>query len=64
MTYYRKSAMLPHPDKHAEITTTCNEENAQYADVQKKQKTENFYVIFCFYLILHRESDQEVACLF
>ena len=44
MTYYRKSAMLPHPDEHAEITTTCNEENAQYAVVQKKQKTENVYV--------------------
>ena len=56
--------MLPPQDKRAEITTTCNQENAQYAEVQKKQKTENVYVIFCFSLILHREADQEVACLF
>ncbi|XP_078333007.1 uncharacterized protein LOC111099046 isoform X2 [Crassostrea virginica] len=33
-----KGAMLPHPDEHAEITTTCNEEYAQYVEVQKKQK--------------------------
>ncbi|XP_078332999.1 uncharacterized protein LOC111101138 isoform X3 [Crassostrea virginica] len=38
-----KSAMLPHQDEHAEITTTCNDENAQYAEVQKKQQTENVY---------------------
>ena len=44
--------MLPHPDEHAEITTTCNDENAQYAEVQKKQQTENVYVIICFSLIL------------
>ena len=56
--------MIPHPDERAEITTTCNQENSQYAEVQKKQKTENVYVIFCFSLILHREADQEVACLF
>ena len=56
--------MIPHPDEHAEITTTCNEENAQYAEVQKKQPTENVYVIICFSRILHREAGQEVACLF
>nr|XP_022286209.1 uncharacterized protein LOC111099046 isoform X2 [Crassostrea virginica] len=39
----RKGAMLPHPDEHAEITTTCNEEYAQYVEVQKKQKSENVY---------------------
>nr|XP_022289182.1 uncharacterized protein LOC111101138 isoform X4 [Crassostrea virginica] len=39
----RKGAMLPHPDEHAEITTTCNQEISQYAEVQKKQKSENVY---------------------
>ena len=56
--------MLPPPDERAEITTTCNQENTQYAEVQKKQQTENVYVIICFSLILHREAGQEVACLF
>nr|XP_022319723.1 uncharacterized protein LOC111122317 isoform X2 [Crassostrea virginica] len=38
-----QSAMLPHPDEHAEITTTCNQENSLYAEVQKKHQTENVY---------------------
>nr|XP_022289185.1 uncharacterized protein LOC111101141 isoform X2 [Crassostrea virginica] len=38
-----QSAMLPPPDERAEITTTCNQENTQYEEVQKKQQTENVY---------------------
>nr|XP_022289537.1 nectin-1-like isoform X1 [Crassostrea virginica] len=40
---HEQSAMLPPPDERAEITTTCNQENTQYAEVQKKQQTENVY---------------------